>query len=57
MNRSLELRQKDRWAVILAAVEWSDLGVPERVIALQSREIKVGRSIAVPRPAAGSIEE
>ena len=46
----------DKFAVMsVSDVEWSDLGVPERVIALRSREIKVGRPIAVPRPPADSI--
>jgi hypothetical protein len=62
MKRASELGQKNRWAVILALarrpnkfsvkpisdVEWSDLGLSERVIALRSREIKPGSPTGVP---------
>jgi mannose-1-phosphate guanylyltransferase len=55
-SQSVLARCPDKFAVMsVSDVEWSDLGVPERVIALRSREIKVRRPIAVPRPAADSI--
>jgi mannose-1-phosphate guanylyltransferase len=55
-SQSVLARHPDKFAVMsVSDVEWSDLGVPERVIALRSREIKVGRLIAVPRSVADSI--
>jgi mannose-1-phosphate guanylyltransferase len=46
----------DKFAVMpISDVEWSDLGVPERVIALRSREIKPGRPTAVAHFSAVSI--
>jgi mannose-1-phosphate guanylyltransferase len=46
----------DKFAVMpISHVDWSDLGVPERVIALRSREIKLGRPTAVPHFSADSI--
>ena len=41
-SQSVLAEQADKFAVMpIADVEWSDLGEPERVIALRSREIKV----------------
>jgi hypothetical protein len=39
----------------ISDVEWSDLGVPERVIALRSHEIKPARPTPVPHSAADGI--
>ena len=42
-SQSVLAGHADKFAVMpIADVEWSDLGEPERVIALRSREIKVG---------------
>ncbi len=55
-SQSVLAGHPDKFAVMpIADVEWSDLGVPERVIALRAREIKVGRPIAVPHSSADSI--
>ena len=55
-SQSVLARRPDKFAVMsMSDVEWSDLGVPERVIALRSREIKLGRPIAVPPSSAGSL--
>lgn len=45
-SESVLASRPDKFAVMsVSDVEWSDLGVPERVIALRSREIKAGRPI------------
>jgi mannose-1-phosphate guanylyltransferase len=55
-SQSVLAGRPDKFAVMsVSDVEWSDLGVPERVIALRSREIKVGGPIAVPRSCADSV--
>jgi len=54
-SQSVLARRPDKFGVMsISDVEWSDLGVPERVIALRSRQIKVGRPIAVPHSSADS---
>ncbi len=54
-SQSVLAGRPDKFAVMsISDVEWSDLGVPERVIALRSRQIKVGRPIAVPHSSADS---
>ena len=46
----------DRFAVMpISDVEWNDLGMPERVIALRSRQITVGRPNAVLNSSADNI--
>ena len=53
-SQSVLAGHADKFAVMpIADVEWSDLGVPERVIALRARE--VGRPIAVPHSSADGI--
>ena len=55
-SQSVLAKHPDKFAVMsVSDVEWSDLGVPERVIALRSREIKVGRPIEVPHSSADRI--
>jgi mannose-1-phosphate guanylyltransferase len=55
-SQSVLAGHPDKFAVMpIADVEWSDLGVPERVIALRARELKVARPIAVPHSSADSI--
>jgi mannose-1-phosphate guanylyltransferase len=55
-SQSVLAKHPDKFAVMsISDVEWSDLGVPERVIALRSREIKVGRPIEVPHSSADRI--
>ena len=55
-SQSVLAGRPDKFAVMsISDVDWSDLGVPERVIALRSRQIKVGRPIAVARSSADSI--
>ena len=55
-SESVLAARPDKFAVMsISDVDWSDLGVPERVIALRSREIEVARPIAVPRSCADSI--
>ena len=54
-SQSVLAGHPDKFAVMpISDVEWSDLGVPERVIALRSREIKL-RPTAVPHSSADSI--
>jgi len=55
-SQSVLAGRPDKFAVMsISDVDWSDLGVPERVIALRTRGIKVGRPIAVPSSSADSI--
>ena len=55
-SQSVLARHPDKFAVMsVSDVEWSDLGVPERVIALRSREIKLGRPIEMPHSSADRI--
>ena len=55
-SQSVLARRPNKFAVMsISDVEWSDLGVPERVIALRARGIKVRRPIVVPHSAADSI--
>ena len=55
-SRSVLAGRPNKFAVMsISDVEWSDLGVPERVIALRARGIKVERPIAVPRSSADNM--
>jgi mannose-1-phosphate guanylyltransferase len=55
-SQSVLAGHPDKFAVMpMSDVEWSDLGEPERVIALRCREIKMGRPTAVPHFSADSI--
>ncbi len=55
-SQSVLAGHPDKFAVMpMSDVEWSDLGEPERVIALRSREINLGRPTAVPHFSADSI--
>jgi len=55
-SQSVLAKHPDKFAVMsVSDVEWSDLGVPERVIALRSRGTKVGRPIEVPHSSADRI--
>jgi hypothetical protein len=55
-SQSVLAGHPDKFAVMsISDVEWSDLGVPERAIALRSREIKIGRPIGMRHSSADSI--
>ena len=55
-SQSVLAGHPDKFAVMpISDVEWSDLGVPERVIAVRAREIKLARPIAVPHSPADTI--
>jgi mannose-1-phosphate guanylyltransferase len=55
-SQSVLAGRPDKFAVMsISDVEWSDLGVPERVITLRARGIKVARPIAVPHSSADNI--
>jgi mannose-1-phosphate guanylyltransferase len=55
-SHSVLAGRPDKFSVMpISDVEWSDLGVPERVIALRSREIKPGRPTGLPHSSADGI--
>jgi len=54
-SQSVLAGRPDKFAVMLSDVEWSDRGVPERIITLRAHGIQVARPIAAPHSSADNI--